>query len=201
MDIKVPWLSLEQFLSQGSPLSKAQSALKLPAWAEICKRCRSRLCPAGSQQWVTNWEFCPSSFSAVKEKSSSLWGILLLLGCATGLQIHSAGCCRSTLTLGCGHKRAPAVCSGESPHSLLLDFKEVSLLPPESMGFCGHSLEGHPNKGKSSFYSAWLDRVGFLPWDTGVGASMWGTGGALQCNKPSAGPLILWFAFFRAVNH
>lgn len=32
VDVKVPWLSLEQFCSlKGLPLSKAQSALKLPA--------------------------------------------------------------------------------------------------------------------------------------------------------------------------
>lgn len=65
--------------------------------------------------------------------------------------------------------------SPSSSCSLLPDFKEVSVLSSESMGFCGHSLEGHPNKVKSSFYSALLDKVGFLTWDTGVGPSIWDT--------------------------
>lgn len=108
-------------LSQGSPLSKAQSALKLPTWAEHFKRCRRRTSPAGSQQWMTNWVFCCSSFSAMKDKSSSLWEILLLLGSATGLQIHSAGCWRSTLSTWLWAKTcSSSLCSGESPHPLFL---------------------------------------------------------------------------------
>lgn len=122
-------------------------------------------------------------FSAVKDKSSSLWEILLLLGCATGLQMHSAECCRSTLSPWLWAKTcSSSLCRGESPHPPFLaswlwrgvstDLWVYGLLWPWS--------GGTPKQSKEQLYSASLDKVGFLTWDTGVGPSMWNTWGVLN---------------------
>lgn len=115
---------------------------------------------------------------AVSSEKSSCW-LAVPQGCRSTEQGAEGVLC----PLGCGQKCAPAVCAVEKIPilcSLLLDFKEVSVLTSESVGFCGHGLEGHPNKVKSSCYSASLDKLWFLTVDTGVGASMWNMWGALH---------------------
>lgn len=203
VDLKVLWLSLEQFCSHKGLHFPKQSALKLPAWAEAAKGAGiGCVLLAASNGWQTEVSALPvfQQWKIRAVPSEKSFCCLAMPQACRSIQQDAEGVLcplgwgKNVLQQVCAVEKVPTLCS------LLLDFKEVSVPPSESMGFCSHSLEGHPNKVKSSFYSALLDKVGFLTWDTGVGSSMWNTWGALQWNKPSTGPLILCFAFFCAMN-
>lgn len=207
----VPWSAIAVsgaiLLSQGSPLSQAQSALKLSTWAECCKRCRRRLYLLGANnEWQTGFSVFPV-FQQWKLRAVPSEKCFCCLAVPQGCRSTQQGAEGVFWPLGCGQKCAPAVYAVEKVPilcSLHLDFEEVPVLSSGSMGFCGRSLEWHPNKVKSSFYSASLDKVGFLTWDTEVGPSMWNTWGAL--NYQAVKQALCWaphlcFAFFCAVNY
>lgn len=183
VDVKVPWLSLEQFYPlKGLPFPKHSQHWNSQPEQNAAKGAEGGCVLLGARnEWQTGFSALPV-FQQWKIRAVPSEKSFCSLAVPRAADALSRMLKEFSVPLVVGKNvLQQSVQWRKSPSSVpcFLTLKRCQYWS-ESVAFCGHGLEGHPDKAKSSFCSALLDRVGSLAWDTAVGPSMWNTWGVLH---------------------